>query len=233
MLTLAELAARSGVSDRTIAKLESGTNAANPETIRCLAKALGIAPEELLAPVHAPAPAHAPLHAHAPAHAPAPALPPPKRAPASRLDALADEQRARGIAPAPVAVGKTKIPVLTPVAMQNVFARHGAFDGKRFVVDGVIDRLRALGRDEARALGAKLGIGAKYLVRSEVVPGEPLDVTVHAADAKIADALQARHKQSARCVVEVRVVGKDDARVVALLTSERKRAWAFVAVAVV
>ena len=247
MMTIHDLAEKSGVADRTIADIERGTSRARPETIRCIAKALGVSPEGLLATdATSPAtrdvarePTHEPTHAPtasteaAPVDPPHPrsAIPSPKLHARTRLDALADLQRAQKIAPPPVAVGNTKarVDVLTPVRMQDLFARHAAFDGARFVVDGNVDQQRALSAAEARALGAKVGVGARYHVIAEIVPGEPLGVTVHATDAKLAGALQAKVGESVRVVVTVRVVGKNDARVVSLFASARKRAWAFVA----
>jgi transcriptional regulator with XRE-family HTH domain len=226
MMTLEELARKSGVSDRSIAAIERGDSGARPETIRCLAKALGVAPEELLvrdAPTVTPAPTAA--------SAPTPSesgLPPPKIAARTNLDRLADLTRKRNIAPAPVVVGKARVDVLIPPRMQEIFARHVAFDGKRFVVDGVVERPRALSLEEARALGTKVGVGARYHVLAEIAPGIELSVTAHATNAKLAAALEAKTGQRARIVVTVRVVGKNDARVISLFASTRKRAWAFV-----
>ncbi|MBI4492177.1 MAG: helix-turn-helix transcriptional regulator [Chloroflexi bacterium] len=49
-LTQQELAARSGVSRVTIARLESGEVDARFSTIKKLAEALGVLPQDLLAP---------------------------------------------------------------------------------------------------------------------------------------------------------------------------------------
>ncbi len=227
MMTLDELAQRSGVSDRTIAAIERGDRGCRPETIRCLAKALGASTEELLAQT-----AREPTSARVPAPPTPPrsdtALPPLKLAPRTLLDRLADYTRAHGIAPPPIVVGKARVDVLMPPHMQDIFARHAAFDGKRFVVEGKVTRPRALSLAEARALGTKVGIGARYEVIAEIAPGMPFSMTVHATTAKLADALQAKIGQTARIVVVVRVVGKNDARVVSLFASTRKRAWAFV-----
>ena len=48
MLTLRELEKRSGVAYNTIWHLENGKRGAQPRTIRKLAEALGVAPEELV-----------------------------------------------------------------------------------------------------------------------------------------------------------------------------------------
>jgi transcriptional regulator with XRE-family HTH domain len=47
VLTLRELEARSGVAYNTIWRLENGKGGAQPRTIRKLAAALGVEPEEL------------------------------------------------------------------------------------------------------------------------------------------------------------------------------------------
>lgn len=49
VLTLRELEEESGVSYNTIWRLENGHNDARPSTIRKLAAALGVKPEELVA----------------------------------------------------------------------------------------------------------------------------------------------------------------------------------------
>jgi transcriptional regulator with XRE-family HTH domain len=48
VLTLHELEERSGVAYNTIWRLENGKTGAQPRTIRKLAKALGVEPEELV-----------------------------------------------------------------------------------------------------------------------------------------------------------------------------------------
>ena len=113
--------------------------------------------------------------------------------------------------------------------MQDIFATHAAYDGHRFVLSGRIDQQRALSVAEARALKARVGVGARFHVLADVAPGEALGVTVHAITAALARALQVKMKHDVRLVLRVCVVGgKDDARVVTLFASARKRAWAFV-----
>jgi transcriptional regulator with XRE-family HTH domain len=224
MMTIPDLATKAGVGARTISDIEIDSAAARPDTIRCIAGALTVPPEELLvkeATAVAPrAPAAAP---------PAIPIPPPKHPARTRLDSLADLVRTRGLSPPPVAIGKSTLPVLDPVVMQNLFARHAAFDGDSFVVCGRIERQRALSVAEARALKTRVGVGARYGLVVDVAATETLDVTVHAVDASVAAALQAKMGQAARVVVRVRVVGKEEARVVSLFASTRKRAWALVA----
>jgi transcriptional regulator with XRE-family HTH domain len=48
VLTLHELEERSGVSYNTIWRLENGRTGAQPRTVRKLARALGVEPEELV-----------------------------------------------------------------------------------------------------------------------------------------------------------------------------------------
>ena len=54
-LTQQQLAERAGVNRVTIARIESGTDEPFPTTVRKVADALGVEPEELLEPVAAPA----------------------------------------------------------------------------------------------------------------------------------------------------------------------------------
>ena len=49
-LTQRELAARAGLTHSTVAYLETGKHAALPSTVRKLAAALGVPPDELAAP---------------------------------------------------------------------------------------------------------------------------------------------------------------------------------------
>ena len=227
MMTIPELATKAGIGARTLSDVELGAKAARPDTIRCLAGALEVEPEALQTKSASPAVAR-PI---TPAPPPAKPLdiPPPKSPARTRLDSLANLARARRPSPPPVSVGKAKLPVLDPVVMQNLFARHAAYEGSSFVVLGRVERQRALSTAEARALATKVGVGARYRVIVDVADGETLDVTVHAVDAALAAALQAKMGEGVRVVVRVRVVGKDDARVVSLFASARKRAWALVA----
>lgn len=48
VLSMRELEGLSGVSHNTIWRIESGRQGAHPRTVRKLAKALGVEPEELL-----------------------------------------------------------------------------------------------------------------------------------------------------------------------------------------
>jgi transcriptional regulator with XRE-family HTH domain len=231
MMTIPELAAKAGVGARTISDIEIESAAARPDTIRCIAGALTVPPEELLVKEARPvAPPAAVTPAASPAASPPLPIPPPKLPPRTRLDSLADLVRTRGLSSPPVTIGKATFTVLDPVVMQNLFARHAAFDGDSFVVCGRIERQRALSVAEARALKTRVGVGARYGLVVDVAAGETLDVTVHAVDAAVAAALQAKMGQPARVVVRVRVVGTEEARVVSLFASARKRAWALVAV---
>ncbi len=51
VLTMEELAERAGVGRNTIWRLEHGVMGAQPRTVRKLAKALGVEPEELIASI--------------------------------------------------------------------------------------------------------------------------------------------------------------------------------------
>ena len=50
VLTLEELAEKAGVGRNTVWRLEHGVMGAQPRTVRKLARALGVEPEELIAP---------------------------------------------------------------------------------------------------------------------------------------------------------------------------------------
>ncbi len=53
VLTVHELAKTSGVSDDTISKIENGQRVARPSTLRKLARALDVSPQELRRPAKA------------------------------------------------------------------------------------------------------------------------------------------------------------------------------------
>jgi len=57
VLTVHELAKTSGVSDDTISKIENGQRVARPSTLRKLASALGVSPQELRRPAKVEEPA--------------------------------------------------------------------------------------------------------------------------------------------------------------------------------
>ena len=228
-LTHEGLAQKSGISERAIRDIEAGRAVARAETVQCLAKTLGVAPELLLTPTPTPAATPTPTSAAAPAPTRASPLPPPKLPTPTRLDALADLERSLGATPPPLKIGTERIAALSAARMQDIFATHAAYDGHRFALCGRIDQQRALSVVEARALKARFGVGARFHVVTEVAPGEPLGVTVHATTAALSSVLQAKMKHDVRLVVRVCVVGgKDDARVVSLFASVRKRAWGFV-----
>jgi transcriptional regulator with XRE-family HTH domain len=244
-MSLEELAAKAGVSNRSLSYIEAGVRGARQETIRCLAKALSVATEALLvssvdevAPT-APRGEFPPIPKTMPSPGnsrtlllPPPTLPPPKLPARTRLDALADLEREQGIAPKPVKVGAARVAVLTAARMQDLFATHSIFADEAFYLEGRIDQQRALSATEARALKARVGVGARFHVIKEIAPGEPLGVTVHVTTAKLARELQAKMKGNVKLVVRVRVAGKNDARVLSLFASQRKRAWGFVVEAV-
>ena len=50
-------------------------------------------------------------------------------------------------------------------------ARHAAFEGEAFVVEGRVDGQRALSIAEARALKTRVGVGARYRVVVDVADG--------------------------------------------------------------
>src|ERR1700722_19823127 len=101
MMTIPDLAAKAGIAARTLTSVESGTKGARPDTVRCLAGALGVGPEALLVrdrPTDAkPAPPPPPSVRALPLD-----IPPPKVPARTRLDGLADLVRARGLAAPPV-----------------------------------------------------------------------------------------------------------------------------------
>lgn len=227
-MTKAALASMAGISERALTNIELGRSPGSPESARTLATALDLPLDAVLVRASTEprrAADATPIDAAPNGVAPRPAAKLPAH---TRLDFLADLERAHGIDPPPVRVGRESIDVLTATRLQCAFATHALFDGHRYVVEGLVDQMRALKAEEAAATGAKVGVGARFHLVRDVVPGEPIGVTVHVTTGPLAAALQAQMKREVRLVVRLVVVSRDDARTISVFVSQRKRAWGLV-----
>lgn len=73
--------------------------------------------------------------------------------------------------------------VVGNVLTRDIMNTCNPYDGKRFVVDGVIEDSDGIPATTTQALGARYGDGARYRVGREVVKGLPVYVTVFAPQA--------------------------------------------------
>jgi transcriptional regulator with XRE-family HTH domain len=232
-MTKAALASMAGISERALTNIELGRSPGSSESARTLASALDLPLEQVLVAATSGERSSAD-EASREATPIATAIRPPAKLPAqTRLDFLADLERAHGIDPPPVRVGKESFEVLTATRLQCAFATHALFDGHRYVVEGTVDRMRAVKPEEAAAIGAKVGVGARFHLVRDVIAGEPIGVTVHVTTGKLATALQAKMKREVRLVVRLVVVSRDDARLISVFVSDTKRAWGLIVARVV
>ena len=221
LITQEELAKRSGVSVRSIRKYEQVEQRVQFDTLQCLAKALATEVKNI-----------ATLRKRGeiarqsePPRAPEPGSPHPAR---TQLETLVDLERAAGIVALP---GEAE--TLTAKRLQDVFTAYALHDGALFLLEGRVDGMRGIAPDEAKLLGSRGGVAARFHVLKPVVPGQSVGVTVHTAERAHTTKLQALYGERARLLVRVKVVPgepRDDgpgfSSFITRLTT--KRPWTFV-----
>jgi len=221
LITQEELAKRSGVSVRSIRAYERVDQRVQIETLQCLAKALATQVTEI-----------ASLRKRGESARPPEATPtpdPPSSLPArTPLETLVDLERAAGL---PASTGPVE--TLTAKRLQDVFTAYALHDSARFVLEGRVDGMRGIAPDEAKLLGSRGGVAARFHVVKEVVPTKSVGVTVHSAERAHTTKLQALYGETARLVVRVVIVPgepRDDgpgfSSFITRLTT--KRPWTFV-----
>jgi transcriptional regulator with XRE-family HTH domain len=221
LITQEELAKRSGVSVRSIRAYERVDQRVQFETLQCLAKALATEVKEIASLRTRGESARTP-------EAPSPPEPPSPLPARTPLETLVDLERAAGL---PVSTGPVE--TLTAKRLQDVFTAYALHDGARFVLEGRVDGMRGIAPDEAKLLGSRGGVAARFHVVKEVVPTKSVGVTVHSADRAHTTKLQALYGETARVVVRVVLVPgepRDDgpgfSSFITRLTT--KRPWTFV-----
>ena len=197
LLNQEELAKKSGVSVRSIRAYERDAQPVRLETLVCLSKCLGCEVKELGRV--------AAKEDQAPARPPEPASPStlPPRTP---LETLVDLERAQGAQPPPVSTARGPVEVLTARRLHDVFTAFALHEGARFFLRGVVDTQRGIGPAEARLLGSRMGLAARFHILKEIAPKHELGVTVHSATEEHTQALQALQGKGAELVVRVVVV---------------------------
>jgi transcriptional regulator with XRE-family HTH domain len=211
--TIEELAERAGLSERAVWEYERKNGSARPFAFVTLAQALGVEVSLISCPEAATAPA-------------------PKRAPnlspetsLDRLDRLRDLEDEGPPAPARTD-GVPPFTVRTGLSLYSAFAVHV---GERYALSGAVARHRPVTDDEARLLGVRPGIAAKFLLLRMIL-GEEFLATVFVAKPEITRALQAARTDEVHTLV-VRVTEADEAKGggFASLVSGVPRPWALVA----
>lgn len=217
-----ELAAKAGISDRTVRRLESGEQTtARMVSIESIAGVLGEPAQAFLQGAAQKASRRAPA-------TPAPAVLV-ARAPRSRMETLvelaADQPR-----PEPVRVGKERVPALTVKEYQDLFTAHAVHVGARFWVEGQVARQRGTPEpEESAALASRYGATARFGVEQLLAPGAVLEVTVHARTADEIRALQELvPKGRARVVVRVVAVADPAQPAFRFFGSDGRHPWALV-----
>jgi transcriptional regulator with XRE-family HTH domain len=222
LMNIETLAKKSGVSLRSITRYENAEQRVRLDTLDCLAKALEVAVKDIARLRASGAATKSEENGAAVSALPA----------RTQLEALVDLELARAIDPAPVKTARGAAAVLTAKRLQDVFTAYALHDGERFFLRGTIDTQRGLPPAEAKLLGAKAGVAARFHVLKEVVPGSVVGVTVHAASEAHTKALQKLQKKEAAIVVRVVVVPgepADDVGFSSFITKvTSKRPWTFV-----
>jgi transcriptional regulator with XRE-family HTH domain len=198
LLTVDGLAKKSGVSPRSINRYEGKEQSVRIDTLDCLAKALSVKVKDI-ARLRAGA---------APANADRTTLVASAR---TALETLVDiERSAETDTPPPHVTSFGSVDTLTARRLQHVFTAFRLHEGERYVVRGRVDTMRGLAPDEAKLLGSKSGVAARFHVIMTVAPGHVLGVTVHTAKKEHTATLQARHGEEATMVARVVVAAEED-----------------------
>jgi transcriptional regulator with XRE-family HTH domain len=236
LLSQEQLAKKAGVSVRSIQGYERREQRVKLATLQFLAKALAVEVRDIaiLRTASGAAKKVTPGRASGSPPAPeAPAAAPSVLPPRTQLETLVDLERAANIAPVQIDTPRGPLETLTAKRLQDVLTAYALHDGARFSLTGKVDGMRGIAPAEATLLGSRGGVAARFHIVKEVVPGQPVGVTVHTAERAHTDALQ-KHYGSA-VTLELRVVlvpgePRDDgpgfSSFITRLTT--KRPWTFV-----
>ncbi len=228
LITQDELAKRSGVSVRSIRAYERVEQRAQIETLQCLAKTLSVEVKEI-----------AVLRSRGRSESAAPSNPPrapdpPSALPArTQLETLVDLERAAGVATPRIMTPRGPVEALTAKRLQDIFTAYALYEGARFALEARVEGMRGISPDEAKLLGSRGGVAARFHLLKEVVPDKSVGVTVHSADRAHTTKLQALYGDTARVFVRVAVVpgepNDDGPGFTSFITKlATKRPWTFV-----
>ena len=107
------------------------------------------------------------------------------------------------------AVKKEGAEALTARALQDIFTVYRLHEGRRFWLQGEVRTQRGIPHREAKLLGGRAGVSARFEVCKRVTKDHDLGVTVHAARAEHTRALQAALNLEAMIIVTVHVVSQE------------------------
>jgi transcriptional regulator with XRE-family HTH domain len=201
LLKQEDLAQKANVSVRGIRSYERKEQRVQLDTLTFLAEALKVSVKDIAVLRPSSSPSAPPAAAAKPPEAPFSPLPP--RTP---LETLVDLERDAGIEPSSVKTAHGPAETLTAKRLQDVLTAYALHDGDRFVLTGKVDGMRGIAPDEARLLGSRGGVAARFHFVKEVVPGKPVGVTVHCAERAHTKLLQALYGKLATVVVRVVLV---------------------------
>lgn len=199
-LEQAELARRSGLTERTIRLLESrrAPRTMYASSVKALAGALACAPEDLATWVARPRGRDADADDTMAALL---ALPP-----AGTLARRADRERALGRDGARLDTPAGPVALVGPTLLKRCHAACATVEGQRFAVAGVVQDWGALPPRAAAVLGARVGHGSRFLVARNVARGVPFYATVFTRALAHTRRLLEAGEGRARVAVVVRVV---------------------------
>lgn len=199
-LSIERLAADAGVDEKTIRNIESGrTKVARAATLKAIAAVLDVEIAEFATHAEPPQPRWGQKGS---SRQLGETLPPP-----SRLDSLVALERAIGRVPATKRVGQYGVlEELTAGHLQNIVTAYLVHEGDRFWVTGRVMRQHGISDEEADALGAPSGVGARFLVTKDVANDESLNITVYSSSPEHTRLLQQQLASSAPVDLVVRVI---------------------------
>jgi len=223
-----ELAKKSGVSARSIRAYERVEQRVRLETLQCLAKALSADVKDI-----ATLRSRGKSGSASPSDPPRPPDPPSALPARTQLETLVDLERAAKV-PAPrIDTRRGAVETLTAKRLQDIFTAYALHEGARFALEARVDGMRGIPPDEAKLLGSRGGVAARFHLLKEVVPGKSVGVTVHSADRAHTTKLQALYGETACVFVRVAVVpgeptddGPGFSSFITKVTT--KRPWTFV-----
>jgi transcriptional regulator with XRE-family HTH domain len=202
--SIAALAQKSGLSERQIGKIESDKPPATifVTTLNTFTKLLGCTREDL-----------ATLVERKPTAAPVDAKPARRRAPSYKprtLEELAEmerEARLGGEVLSPrVETADGTFEMLGAERAVECATQYGAFEGQRFLIEGMIQQHKPLSAETAKVLGTQSGVGGRFQLSREIFYGILFTVTVLTPTADLTRHLIDLHRERQPANVIVRVL---------------------------
>jgi transcriptional regulator with XRE-family HTH domain len=211
-LTAAELARRARVSERTLGRYENLAGVLGQlDQLRDVARVLHVPVEAIARPASEPPPADARPSAAASPGPFALTIEHARAVAKSQLEAMVALERTL---PPPRAVadrdGKP-VPVLTAGRFHKVYSAFGCYEGERFAMVGKVTRHHGASPTEAKMIGSKHGVAARFLLAREISGEVEIKITVHTATKHDTRALhKASDEERETCAIVKVVVAPED-----------------------